>query len=113
MKTRDDYEFALAVVSDAVRHWDPCSLLANGAPEDEFSNEVAAVVTHIPRIHSQEDAAYVLSTIFSEAFQAEGFSIQACASAAESLFNALVHAGLVRAQQTVQPDVPAFGRPAG
>ena len=94
MQTRDDYEKALAVVSDVVPQWDPYRLLEAGAPATEYEAEVAKVVTFIPRIRTAEDAAQVLSSVFSEAFEQHLFTQQACAEPGSLLFSRLAQSGL-------------------
>ena len=48
------YKRALQVVGSVVREWDPYSLIAGGAPEDEFESEIAGVVAQIPRIKNRK-----------------------------------------------------------
>ena len=97
MKSRADYEKALAVVGSVIREWDPYCLLAHGAPLDEFDAEIAKVVMHIPRIRSPQDAASALSTVFSHAFEADLFLPEACAAQGEALYDSLSKAGLLHA----------------
>ena len=84
-----DFELVLQVVGTVVRDWDPYSLLATGAPTDEFDSEIASVATCIPRIRSEKDAALALSSVFSSAFEADQFTPEACEAAGRKLFAAL------------------------
>lgn len=95
MKTKDDYERALRVVSDVVRRWDPYGLLAGGCPPDEFDSEIAAVVTQVPRIHSASDAAHALSRVFSSSFEPERFQPEDCAEPGVDLYRTLLAEGLL------------------
>lgn len=83
------YKQAIEVVGLVVREWDPYSLIAGGAPEDEFDSEIASVVTQIPRIKTEKDAALALSRIFTSAFEAHRFTPEKCADAGKKLFAAL------------------------
>ncbi len=44
MAARPDDDRALAVVRNLIREWDSYSLIAGGAPSDEWDGEIAAVV---------------------------------------------------------------------
>ena len=95
MKTRADYDRALSIMHEALREWDPYSLIEGGAPCDEFDSEAAQLVSRIPQIHSPTDASVALSQVFSAALTPEAFSPAACASAGAKLFARLSDAGLV------------------
>jgi hypothetical protein len=95
MKDRDDYERAIQVVRAVVHRWDPYDLLGSGCPLDEFDSEIASVVTQIPRIRSNADAACALSRVFSSAFEPEKFSIEACSAPGTELYAALLADGLL------------------
>ena len=95
MKTRAEHDRALNITRELLREWDPYSLIAGGAPDDEFDSEAAQLVTHIPQIHSATDVAVALSEVFSRAFTPEDFSADACASAGAKLFARLSEARLV------------------
>lgn len=90
-KTRQEME---PVIRQVIHEWDPYALLACGAPEDEFDSEIRSVVALIDRIWSPQDAARVLSTVFSSAFQRSGFTPEDCEDAGEKLFKALEGQGL-------------------
>jgi hypothetical protein len=89
------YQLALQVVGAVVREWDPYSLIAGGAPADEFDSEIAGVVAQLPRIKSEKEAALALSRVFSSAFEAERFTPEKCAEAGKKLFAALSANGFV------------------
>lgn len=89
------YKRALEVVGAVVREWDPYGLIAGGAPADEFDSEIAAVVTQIPRIKTEKEAALALSRVFSSAFEADRFSPEECTEAGKKMFTVLSANGLV------------------
>ena len=95
MKTRTDYDDAVATVGSVIRAWDPYSLLASGAPADEFDAEITRLVPRIRHIHSPADAATEISSVFSAAFEPEYFTPQACAEVGTRLFERLQEAGLL------------------
>ena len=95
MRTKADYELALQVVGAVVREWDPYTLLASGCPADEFDSEIASMVSEIPRIKSEQNAALALSRVFASAFEAERFTPDKCREAGVKLFAALLANGLV------------------
>ncbi len=96
MKKKADYKLALQVVGAVVREWDPYSLLASGCPADEFDSEIASMVSQIPRIKSEQDAALALSRVFTSAFEEERFTREKCQEAGAKLFAALLANGLVQ-----------------
>lgn len=95
MNGRQDYELALQIVGQVVRAWDPYTLLADGAPSDEFDAEIAQLVTRVPCMHSVADAAHAISAGFSKAFEPQLFTPAACAAPGAELFARLLHAELV------------------
>jgi hypothetical protein len=92
-----------AAIVEAVRsvvvEWDPYALLAQGAPPDEFNNEIHAVARRIERIGSPNDAIQVLSQIFSAYFQPEYFRPEDCQEAGEQLYRVLQARGLVTGRE--------------
>lgn len=103
MKTKTDYKLALKVVRRIIHEWDPYSLLAGGAPSDEFGREIATVVAQLPRIKSQKDAAHAISRVFTSAFEKEGFTPDDCAEIGAKLFDALLQNRLVATEQENSP----------
>ena len=95
LKTKTDYVLACRVVKTVIDEWDPYALLAQGAPADEFNREVAALVPHIRHIRGIEDAAQAVSHVFSAAFEAQDFGVEACRPVGSRLFDALVTAGFL------------------
>jgi hypothetical protein len=95
MRTRSDYDRAFAVVRDVIHDWDPYGLVGGGARADEWDSEVASLVTEIPRMNSQNDAAHAVSRVVSSAFQSEGFSPADCAQVGKRLYSSLADAGLL------------------
>jgi hypothetical protein len=69
-----------------------------GAPADEWDSEIASVVTQIPRIKSENDAADAVSRVFSSAFQPDGFSPSDCAEVGRQLYLALHNSGLLASE---------------
>jgi hypothetical protein len=69
MNKKAKYKLAIQVVGRVIHEWDPYSLLESGCPNDEFDTEIASVVSQMSRIKSAEDAAHVLSRVFSSAFE--------------------------------------------
>ena len=97
MQTRKDYNNAISVVGAVIKDWDPYSLLAGGAPDDEFDSEIASVVTQIPRIASANDAVHAVSRVFSSAFDADTFAPAHCSDDGNRIYSALLDAKLVDA----------------
>ena len=95
MKTRADYETAIEVVGSVINAWDPYSLLASGAPRDEFDAEIARLVTRVPHIRSPDDAVREISSVFSAAFEREYFTVPDCAEVGTRLFARLEEARLL------------------
>ena len=86
---------ALAVVAPIIAAWDPYGLLEGGAPADEFDSEISAVASQVSRIKSANDAAHVVSRVFSSSFEPAPFTPQLCVAVGNQLFSALEAAGLV------------------
>jgi len=68
LKTRDDYERALVLTRALVREWDPGNLLRNGAPDDEWDDEIARLVARIPKVAGPDDAGRHIAEVFMAAF---------------------------------------------
>jgi hypothetical protein len=95
MKTRADYDSAVDVVGTVINAWDSYSLLASGAPRDEFDMEISRLVTRIPHIRSAADASREVAAVFSHYFGPEEFSIDSCSEVGARLFDALQKAQLL------------------
>jgi hypothetical protein len=96
MRRREQYKLkknawkrVFVVARQVINEWDPYGLMACGCPEDEFDSEVNAVIRQLDRIGSAEDAAQVLSRIFSSSFDPEPFTIEQCRPAGQRLYQAL------------------------
>jgi hypothetical protein len=87
-KLKKDYKNLFLIVKAVIHRWDPYSLLAMGAPEDEFDSEIASVVSQLNRIHSAKDAAQVLSRVFTSSF-GQGFKPESCLEIGELLYKAI------------------------
>ncbi len=97
MKTRHDYERALASIGEVIRSWDPYALLREGAPQDEFDAQIAKLAVHVPRIRTAEDAARAVSCVFSSAFGPDDFDVDSCREVGKLLFERLERDGLLAA----------------
>jgi Domain of unknown function (DUF1871) len=95
MRTRPEYDAAMDAVGAVINAWDPYSLLAGGAPSDEFEAKIATLVTRIPRLHSPADAARQISEVFSAAFELERFTIADCSDVGGQLYDRLRASGLL------------------
>jgi hypothetical protein len=95
LKTTLDYERACRVAKKVIDQWDPYSLLAQGAPPDEFEALAASVVRFIPRMRSTEDAVRAVSEVFSEAFDGATFQPEHCREVGARLFGAFTEEGLL------------------
>lgn len=95
MKTKEDYRRALTVIGDIIRAWDPETLIAGGAPRDEYDSEIARVATLVPRFRSSKDAAIAISKVFTASFNNKSFTPEFCADAGAKVFDALKANGLL------------------
>jgi uncharacterized protein DUF1871 len=94
MKTRSDYDAAIDLVASVINAWDPYSLIQGGSPPDEFEAEIATLVPRIKHIHSPDDAAREIATIFAAAFEPH-FTPEVCAKVGAQLYSRLQEAGLL------------------
>jgi len=86
MKTKEDYKRAQRIVKTLIDSWDPQMLLAGGAPDDEFDEEINEIVRRVPKIKSEEDAIQAISLVMSSAFDTEEFTPEKCAETGKMLF---------------------------
>ena len=97
MKDRRDYEQAIEIIGDVIRAWDPFSLIAEGAPPDEFDSLIAKITARVPTFRRPSDVAEAISGVFSASFGSESFSPTDCARPAEQIFTELGRAQLLSA----------------
>ena len=98
MSSRQDYDAVRAIVRRVIAAWNPYGLLSEGAPPDEFDEEVALVAARVPKIGSPESAAAHLSEVFSQQFEPETFGLDACRDAGRDLYEQLRTAGYLGIQ---------------
>ncbi len=96
MTDRSQWKRIEPVVRKVIHDWDPFRLLEMGAPEDEWDREILQIVGRVNRVEAPEDAAKVISEIFTSSFHPEGFGQEDCAEVGRKLFGALKDAGLIR-----------------
>ena len=89
LQTKNEYNRAIQVVETVINQWDPYCLLEAGAPPDEFAAEVAAIVRNLHLIRSPQDAARVISEVFSHYFSPEDFPIDSCEDVGSKLYERL------------------------
>ena len=90
------YAESFDAVRGVIHNWDPYGLLALGCPHDEFDSEISAVVRQIERIASPQDAAHVISRVFSSAFEPGMFQVANCIEIGRKLYDILKERGLLR-----------------
>ena len=89
------YRELLDLISRVIADWDPHALRAAGAPRDEFDAEVARIATAVSRVQSAEEAANVVSRVFSSSFTPQSCTPEACARVGQTLFTELQAHGFV------------------
>jgi hypothetical protein len=100
LKTRTDYDRAFEVVKSVIDAWDPYSLLAGGAPPDEFELEVGKLLPRIEHIHTPEDAVREVVSVFGQCFDRKEFTPESCADVGARLYSKLEAAGLLATRET-------------
>jgi hypothetical protein len=94
MKTRAEYDTALATVRSVIDEWDPFRFYKMGCPADEYDMEVAAIVRRITHIRSAADAAREIATVFAHYFTPD-FTPEACTEVGGQLYAKLREADLL------------------
>jgi hypothetical protein len=89
------YQELLALITRVIAEWDPYALFAGGAPRDEFDAEIARIATAVPHLESADEAASVVSRVFSPSFTPQSFTADACARVGQTLFTELQAHGFV------------------
>jgi hypothetical protein len=94
VRTREQYDQALTICRAAVTQWDPFSLLAGGAPADEYDLEVVSLVPKLRNARSSSDVATAIAEVFGGSF---GTSVgpDECANVAAGIYAHLDSAGLL------------------
>jgi hypothetical protein len=73
------------IVKKHIDAWDPFSLLAGGAPSDEFDSESMMVAQRIRPSFSAKEIARIIRLVFSSQFDALSFPEEDCMSVAEKI----------------------------
>lgn len=66
--------------------WNPYCLCESSKQVDEFSCEVAKILTKLPSSNGVEDVAQALSTVFSQAFEPDRFPPESCTGVAATIW---------------------------
>ena len=72
------------IVKSSIDDWNPYLLLLH-APSDEFDCESSSVSGRIKENSSVDEVAAIVSEVFSEAFEPEGFQKENCLGVAEKI----------------------------
>ena len=97
MKDRREYEKALEIIGGVIRAWDPYSLIALGAPANEFDDQIAKITAGAVAFRSPSDVARAISAVFSASLGPDSFSVADCSEPAQQIFTALGRANLLSA----------------
>jgi hypothetical protein len=95
VRTRGQYDQALAICRDAIAHWDPFALLAGGAPPDEYNAEVSSLVPKLSGARSGDDVARAIEEVFGSGFGRDQVYPGNCAKVAAIVYAQLKAAGLL------------------
>ena len=95
MQTRAQYDQAFQLVREVIASWDPYSLIAGGAPLDEFDVEVARLLAHLRGATSSTEVAEAVLNVFGETFGESGFDVGSCAEVGQQIYSRMSAAGLL------------------
>lgn len=84
-----------AVVRKVIHEWDPYQLIAGGAPDDEWDDEIMSIVGRVSNLKTEAEIIVAISEVFSKSFQPAGFALNDCAEVGQRLFTELNKAGLI------------------
>ena len=73
------------VVRQIINRWDPESLLAGGAPDDEYEFEIGKIVDGVLACKDELELMVVIKMTFSEAFGYE-YPVDECLPVARSIW---------------------------
>jgi hypothetical protein len=94
VRTREQYDQALTICRNAVAQWDPFSLLAAGAPTDEYDLEISSLVPKLRNARTPSDIAIAIAEVFGSTFGAAVVPDE-CAIVAAEIYARLDSAGLL------------------
>lgn len=79
------------IVKDVIDAWDPEGLLEQGAPQDEYDDEVRSIVHKIAQVHNYRTSIELIALVFKTHFEhlATRYSYAFCKGVGEKLFNLL------------------------
>ena len=87
---------ARTVIGEVIDRWDPCGLLALGAPANEYDPEVDDLAGRLSELTSAEACARQLSEVFQHWFgPSRRFEAEHLREVGDALFGALSEARLV------------------
>jgi hypothetical protein len=95
MQTRAQYDQAFQLVREVIATWDPYSLIAGGAPPDEFDDEIARLLARLRGATSSTDVSEAVLSVFGEAFGESGFDVGSCAEVGQQIYSRMSAAGLL------------------
>jgi len=95
VKDRRDYEKALEIIGAIIRAWDPYNLINEGAPSDEFDDQIAKITARAPAFYGIDEIALAISDVFSDSFGPGSFTPADCFQPAQEIFMELRRAMLL------------------
>jgi uncharacterized protein DUF1871 len=85
---------SITICRDAVAQWDPFSLLAGGAPADEYDLEISSLMPKLRNARSSSDVASAIAEVFGASFGAS-IGPDECANVAAGIYARLDSAGFL------------------
>ena len=95
MRTREQYDQAVAICRNAIAQWDPLALLSGGAPADEYDSEVSSLVPKLRDARTASDVSLAISQVFGDGFGDASLGPGDCAKVGAAIFIQLRSAGLL------------------
>lgn len=79
------YKKQVAALNFIINRWDPYSLIEEGSPSDEFSNEVSNLLALLKTAKTEDNFAEAVSNVFSKTFETESFDKEQCSKVGKEI----------------------------
>lgn len=90
---KKDFQRIVAIVGVSIHRINPCHLMGDGFPDDEFDSEIISIAKQLDRCNSGRDVAHAIARTLNSSFN-ENHQPQEFTNEGDIIYKGLIESGL-------------------